>query len=122
MVERMTRHDFRSWLHDVNNREGWGCFEFDPEDGELRQWYQYGYRAAFCFSRRQLSWKETEASQVYSSVKKMFTGSFGEPRGPASGREWNQYVSLADSEEWIVVRNPALITLALLTVDLRERV
>ena len=122
MVERKTRHEFRNWLHCVNNPEGWGCFEFDPADGELRQWYQYGYRAAFCFSRRATAWKESEASRVFAGVRKMFTDSFGEPRGPASDREWNQYVSLADGEEWIVVRNPSLITLALLTVDLRETI
>jgi hypothetical protein len=122
MVERNTRHEFRNSLHCVTNSKGWGCFEFDPEDRELDRWYQQGYRAAFCFSRRATAWKDSDASRMFAGVKQRYTEQFGEPRGPASDREWNLYVSLADGEEWIVVRNPALITLALLSVDSAERV
>lgn len=121
MLEKQTKKTFREQLS-ANYIKGWGVIEFDPEDGEINYWYQQGFRAGFCFNRQSLGWSSSEAAKVFTGVVDLYTKSFGDPIGPAETRMWNRYISLADEETWIVVKNPALITLALMTVDLYENI
>lgn len=121
MLEQQTKKAFRERLK-VNYLKSWGVIEFDPADTEINYWYQQGFRAGFCFDRNSLRWGMSEAAKVFKGVVDLYTQSFGDPVGPAEKRVWNRYISLADEETWVVVKNPTLITLALMTVDLREHV
>jgi hypothetical protein len=121
MLQIKTKQQASEWLG-LNYHPGWLAFEFDPADKDLDFWQQLGYRAGFVFNRANLSWSRSDACAMYGEVLRYFENTLG-PIGhrPAGQRPWNRYVSLVDQREWIVVCNPALITLALLAANIEQQ-
>lgn len=121
MLEVKTKRQANDWIN-RNYNPGWLAFEFDPADEDLDFWQQLGFRAGFVFNRQQLGWRSSESSAMYNEVVRYFEKTLG-PTGnrPADQRPWNQYVSLVDQRQWIVVCNPAHVTLALLSANIKQQ-
>lgn len=98
-------------------RQNFVGFEFDPNDAHLSGWIGAGYRAGWVFSRRSMSWAK-DCVNNHDGLLELYTRSLGEPKGPWAQRVWNTVIVLPKSEHWILLRQPALLTLGSLTLDL----
>lgn len=98
-------------------REHYVGFEFEQDDPHLAGWLGAGYNCGWIFNRRALDWP-TDSKQFYEGLLDLYTRSLGEPTGPWAQRVWNTVIILSKSEHWILLRQPSLITLGSLTLDL----
>ncbi len=92
-------------------------FEFEQNDPHLAGWLGAGYRCGWVFERRALDWSP-HSKQFYTGLLDLYTRSLGAPTGPWAQRVWNTVIILPKGENWIMLRQPSLITLGSLTLDL----
>lgn len=109
-----TQADLRHFAANAGRDTQYVVVELDP--GEFAHWHRCGFVVAVCFSRQWLAWANSQACHTLKCLEQFLLNHYGKPTGPADTRPWNRYVSLAESVEWIVMRDPRVLTLALLSI------
>jgi hypothetical protein len=116
--KKWTRKDMQNFSEIISRDVQYVAVDLISDD--FAHWQQCGFTVAFCFSRHWLSWAGSEASHVHRCVEQFLINQYGRQSGPANTRQWNKYISLEQNLEWIVMRDPRVLSLALLCISYKN--